>query len=133
MIAFIGTGQALFATAVGFGISTVLLSTLRLEAAPARGGPARGGLLEGSGYVMADRIFFATVGLSFFTSLFGTSYIVLLPVFAREVLGGRRRPGQMEIAAGTGALIGTIAIVKMGAGSARGPLDVDRKRRCSAH
>ncbi len=123
VIAFIGTGQALFATAVGFGLSTVLLLTLQLNEAPTSESRVRGGMLDGFRYVMSDRIFFATVGLSFFTSLFGSSYIVLLPVFAREILGvGALGFGQLEIAAGVGALLGTAAIVKIGGASQRGPL-----------
>ncbi len=123
VIAFIGTGQALFATAVGFALSTVLLLTLKLSDAPAGGAHQRGGMLEGFRYVMGDRIFFATVGLSFFTSLFGSSYIVLLPVFANEVLGvGSIGFGQLEVAAGLGALIGTAAIVKLGGQAGRGQL-----------
>ncbi len=123
VIAFLGTGQALFATAVGFSLSTVLLLTLKLSDAPARDAHQRGGMLEGFRYVMGNQIFFATVGLSFFTSLFGSSYIVLLPVYAREVLQvGAVGFGQMEIAAGSGALIGTFAIVRLGGHTGRGQL-----------
>ena len=123
VIAFLGTGQALFATAVGFAVSTVLLMTLKLSDAPASGAHQRGGMLEGFRYVMGNQVFFATVGLSFFTSLFGSSYIVLLPVYAREVLNvGAVGFGQMEIAAGSGALLGTFAIVKLGGHTGRGQL-----------
>ena len=52
------------------------------------------------------------MGLSFFTSVFGGSYVVLLPIFADDILeGGVQAYGYMEGAAGVGALLGTLSIV----------------------
>jgi MFS family permease len=80
-------------------------------------------MLEGIRYVLRNRVFFATIGLSFFTSVFGQSYVVLLPVFARDVLDvGPTGFGMMEAAAGIGALLGTLSVVKLGAGNYRGPV-----------
>src|SRR5690606_2960631 len=88
-----------------------------------RPGRDDGGMLEGIRYVMRNRIFFATIGLSFLTSVFGQSYVVLLPVFASDVLGvGATGFGAMEAAAGIGALLGTLSVVKLGAGDYRGPV-----------
>jgi MFS family permease len=126
LIAWIGIGQALFVTSIGFAVSTALL--LSLEIAPLPPGAsaaarARGGMLEGFRYVMSDKIFFATVGLSFFTSVFGMSYVILLPIFARHILDvGVAGFAYMEMAAGLGALIGTLAVVRLGASARRGPL-----------
>lgn len=122
LIAVIGIGQALFVTAVGFMVSSALIASLRL-APVASGGPMRGGMLEGFRYVMSEKIFFATVGLSFFTSLFGASYVILLPIFAEDILDvGVRGFATMEAAAGLGALAGTLSIVRLGAQAPRGPL-----------
>jgi MFS family permease len=124
LIAWIGLGQALFVTAIGFTVSSALIATVRL--APVSGAKAEerdGGLIEGFRFVLKERIFFATIGLSFFTSLFGASYVILLPVFAEDVLDvGVGGFAAMEAAAGIGALIGTLAIVRFGAGNLRGPL-----------
>jgi MFS family permease len=123
LIAWIGLGQALFVTAIGFGVSTALL--LSLDIAPAATAPsqARGGMLEGFRYIMGEKIFFATVGLSFFSSLFGMSYVILLPIFAEDVLHvGLGGLVNMQVAAGVGALAGTFAIVRLGASSRSGPL-----------
>jgi len=124
LIAVIGTGQAFFVSAAGFAVASGLMASLRL--APVAGharGHDDGGMLEGIRYVMRNRLFFATIGLSFFTSVFGQSYVVLLPVFAEDVLGvGPQGFGAMEAAAGVGALLGTLSIVKLGAGDYRGPV-----------
>ena len=61
-------------------------------------------MLEGVRYIARERIFFATIGLSFFTSIFGLSYVILLPIFADEILNaGVTGFGYMEAAAGVGA------------------------------
>ena len=118
VIAVVGIGQAFFVTAAGFAVSTLLVATLRLEPI-ARGAIAEhgSGMFEGVRYIFANRVFFATIGLSFFTSIFGMSYVVLLPIFADEILDvGAQGFGFMEAAAGVGALLGTLAIARFGAG-----------------
>ncbi|MDA1148164.1 MAG: MFS transporter [Chloroflexi bacterium] len=122
IIAVMGTGQAFFVTAAGYAIATAL--TVALRPAPravstrvSEGNP----LLEGARYVLANRLFVAVIGLSFFTSLFGSSYQVLLPFFANDILDvGEIGFGLLEAAAGLGAILGTIAIVKFGASRYRG-------------
>ncbi len=87
LIAAIGTGQAFFVTAGGFAISIALIASLQLapHIRDAQGHGDRG-LSEGFRYILSRPIFFATIGLSFFTSIFGTSYVVLLPIFADDLL-----------------------------------------------
>ena len=121
MIAVVGIGQAFFVTAAGFAISASLIATLRLEPLAAGSAEQDGGMLTGVRYIFRNRIFLAIVGLSFFTSIFGQSYVVLLPVFADDILdAGVRGFGLMETAAGIGALLGTLAIVRMGTGRTTG-------------
>ena len=117
MIALIGTGQAFFVTAGGFAVSAILLATLRL--APLERDPEAddGGMFEGVRYIFTHPLFLATIGLSFFTSVFGSSYQTLLPVFATEILDvGSSGFGLMEAAAGVGGVLGTLAIIRIGAG-----------------
>lgn len=122
LIVLIGTGQAFFVTAAGFGISAVLIQAVKLEPVVARTSQEAGGMLEGIRYIFARKVFFATIGLSFFTSLFGTSYVVLLPTFATSVLNtGARGFGFMEAAAGLGALLGTVLFVRLGRTLPHGP------------
>src|SRR5688572_17520314 len=126
LIAWIGIGQALFVTSVGFMVSTLLLLSLEiapLSSATASAARGYGGMLAGFRYVMSEKIFFATIGLSFFTSVFGSSYVILLPIFATDVLDvGITGFAVMETAAGVGALLGTLAIVRLGNSARRGPL-----------
>ena len=78
-------------------------------------------MLAGVRYIARNRIFFATIGLSFFTSLFGSSYVVLLPVFADDILhAGVKGFGFLEAAAGIGALLGTLSIVRIPTGKHTG-------------
>jgi MFS family permease len=118
VIAGIGIGQALFVTAVGYAISTWLIASLKLRPVE-RSAEARAdeGALAGVRYIFSNRLFFATIGLSFFSSLFGRSYVVLLPVFADDILQvGVTGFGWLEAAAGVGALIGTLSIVRISTG-----------------
>ena len=116
-VAFIGSGPSLLAAALGYALASLTIATLSLRPRP--GGPSllRGGMWEGARYIARHRIFLAVTGLSFFTSVFGTSYMILLPIFAEDVLGvGARGFGALEAAAGLGALAGTAVVVRLGAG-----------------
>ena len=122
LIAVIGTGQAFFVTAAGFAVSAIVIQMLRLAPITPRTKQEAGDMLEGLRYIFVHKVFFATIGLSFFTSLFGTSYVVLLPAFANNVLHtGVRGFGFMEAAAGLGALLGTLSIVRLGRSIPYGP------------
>lgn len=117
MIAVIGTGQAFFVTAGGFAVSAVLMATLRLSPIDRGEQGDDGGMFEGVRYIFTSPIFLATIGLSFFTSVFGSSYQTLLPIFANEILDvGSPGFGLLETATGIGGFLGTLAIIKVGAG-----------------
>jgi MFS family permease len=117
MIALIGTGQAFFITAGGFAVSAFLLATLSLTPLQRDENADDGGMFEGVRYIFSNRIFLATIGLSFFTSVFGSSYQTLLAVFADDILAvGSSGFGLLEAAAGVGGFLGTLAIIKVGAG-----------------
>ena len=121
LIAVIGPKWAFGVTGVAFVVSTLLLMAIRLAPLERRSRQQSGGMLDGFRYIMRNDMFFATIGLSFFTSLFGTSYIVLLPDFTSILHTGPEGFGYMEAAAGVGSLLGTIAIVRF-AKSATGPV-----------
>lgn len=121
LIAVIGIGQAFFVTAAGFALSTVLVQMIALRPAPHAAHGSGGGMLEGLRFIFREPVFLATIGLSFFTSVFGGSYQVLLPVFAEDVLSvGSRGFGLMEAAAGFGGFLGTFAILRVGTGRSAG-------------
>jgi MFS family permease len=122
VIAWVGIGQAFMVTAVGFAVSTLLVLTLRLGPKQERRREHGAGMLEGLRYIFQQKIFLATIGLSFFTSVFGSSYVVLLPNFADEVLGNLDAFGPLEAAAGIGAFLGTLSIVRFGTGRYSGQI-----------
>ena len=118
VIASVGIGQALFVTAVGYAVSTALIASLKLAPLDRHAGPGgQDGALMGLRFILSNRLFFAIIGLSFFSSLFGRSYVVLLPVFADDILKvGVTGFGWLEAAAGVGALLGTLSIVRVSTG-----------------
>ena len=124
VIAVVGIGQAFFVLAGGFVLSTILVASLKLAPVEYRENDGEHeGMLAGVRYIFAHQIFFATIGLSFFTSIFGLSYVILLPIFADEILdAGVRGFGYMEATAGVGALLGTLAIVRIGTGRHAGTI-----------
>jgi predicted MFS family arabinose efflux permease len=122
LIAAIGIGEAFFVTAVGFALSAFLIATLRLDPLERRTDAEGGGMLEGLRYIRRHRVFLAITGLSFFTSVFGMSYNTLLPIFADDILDvGSEGFGFMETAVGCGGFLGTLAMIKIGAGRYAGP------------
>jgi MFS family permease len=129
LIALIGTGEAFFVTAAGFVASTIVLARLRLRpldasaeaGAPAHARHADRGMMSGLRYIFGNRLFLAVMGLSFFSSVFGMSYEVLMPIFAADILKvGSQGFGFMGACSGIGALLGTLSIVRIGAGRWRG-------------
>ncbi|MEE9280157.1 MAG: MFS transporter [Myxococcota bacterium] len=125
VIATVGIGPAFFVTAAGFALATFLIATLELAPLRREAGAQDSGMLGGVRYVLRNRIFLATIGLSFFTSMFGSSYVVLLPIFADDVLhAGVQGFGYLEAAAGSGALLGTLSIMRIRTGRYTGAVMV---------
>jgi MFS family permease len=72
-------------------------------------------LAEGIGYIVGNPIFLTLIGLTFFNSLFGMSYVTMLPVFARDVLTvGSEGYGVLMGISGVGALLGTMVLASLG-------------------
>jgi MFS family permease len=122
LIAWIGIGEAFFVAAAGMAVATVLIATLRVVPLQRSADAGRGGMLEGVRFIFAHQVFWAVIGLSFFTSVFGMSYQTLLPIFADDILNvGSQGFGFMEAATGFGGFLGTLAIIKIGQSRHAGP------------
>ena len=125
LIALVGTGHAFSVCAAVNGLALVVM--LMIHVAPRDlsqqdGGDDRG-VMAGVRYVFGHPVFFATIGLSFFTSVFGSSYVILLPIFADELLEvGSEGFGFMEAMAGIGSLAGTWWVIHYGLGRRPGLL-----------
>ena len=100
-------------------------------------------MVEGLQFIFDNRLFLNIIGLTFTFSLFGMSYVVLLPSFANDILGSTTLQfGLLEAAAGAGAVLGTLAIMRLDAtrkgswlmlcsalifsGKRRGPNDISK-------
>jgi MFS family permease len=87
----------------------LLMMRLKKKAMPSHNGPALGGLKEGVVYAwrfVPIRMMLLLLG---FISLFGMSYVVLMPVFAKDILGGGPHTlGFLHGAVGVGALVGAL-------------------------
>lgn len=125
LIALVGTGHAFSVCAAVNALAFIVMLTIRL--APRERSEASdeddGGIMGGVRYVFGHPVFLATIGLSFFTSVFGSSYVVLLPIFADDLLNvGAEGFGFMEAMAGIGSLAGTWWVIRRGLGERPGVL-----------
>jgi MFS family permease len=66
-------------------------------------------MAEGLNFIRTNEIYYTFIGMIFFNSVFGMSYLILMPVFARNVLAvGSQGFGFLQSTGGAGALIGII-------------------------
>jgi MFS family permease len=120
-----GLVLALWANVAALGLVAVVLMTLRVidQAAIVRAESSMWrNLLDGLRYVRGQRTMLALLLLSAVPAVLVLNYLVLLPVYAKDVLGtGPAGLGMMTAAVGIGALAGatTIAIRRPAGGSGR--------------
>ncbi|HUU37061.1 MAG TPA: MFS transporter [Candidatus Desulfaltia sp.] len=110
---------------ISFGAVIAALCLMRLErlARPAPLTSSLHDLKEGFCYVLGHKMIRALIGLVVVTSLFGVSFIVLLPAWAVKILQGNAATnGWMYSARGAGALIGALLIASLGRFDFRGRL-----------
>ena len=88
IIARAGTEGSFFAAGAGFLTMAAVIYFLRVtQARRTPGGSTGGEILEGIKFIKGDSRFSFLIGMSFFNSFFGMSYIVLMPVFAVDMFG----------------------------------------------
>jgi len=111
---------AAFGGRVGFGLAAlasytalVLYSFVRVRGEP----PARDGqhvgqqFVEGISFVAGNFLFASLIGLALFNSVFGMSYVTLLPIYADRYFGtGSTGYGLLQAAHGVGAFTGTLVL-----------------------
>lgn len=122
LIDLINTGTALFVSAVGFFIMAVVMIFLRIPPIPqgAPANPARA-LWEGMTFIGRNGVFAFLIGMTFFNSFFGMAYVLLMPVFAVDVLEvGARGQGFLLGVGGVGSLLTTIWLGARGGFQRRG-------------
>ncbi len=121
----VGAAPCFLINAISFGAILLALLTIRVQSVD--DGESRGGLLrslrEGVQFVVARRGLFVLWLNVIVLSLFGLSYLVLLPVFAAEILKiGKAGLGQLYTFAGIGSLIGLLTVARLSGEIPRGVL-----------
>jgi len=107
VIAAVGEGWCFFVDALSYGavITSLLLMRLTVRPRAARSTRVLGEMAEGFRYVVGSVPIRSVLLLLSIVSLMGVPYMVLLPVIAREVLGGGPGTlGMLTAASGLGAL-----------------------------
>lgn len=125
LIASVGMASAFYVNA--FSYTAVLAGLLLLRLPPRPPAPPRAStrthLAEGFSFIRDAPVARALVGLIAALSILGFPYVVLLPVFARDILQvGAPGLGWMLSASGAGALAGGIALAAFGHRTSRGKL-----------
>jgi len=112
----LGIAPGFYAPFVGFLIMALMISTLRLPPIKrAEGTSVVQDMAEGIKFVHTNRIFTFLIGMSFFNSMFGMSYIFLFPVFAKDIFEtGASGLGFLSAATGIGGLLGTVTTASLG-------------------
>lgn len=114
LIAVIDTGAAFVLASVLMFVFAVVVAFLKVPD-EARAGASRRqtsafrDIVEGLKFIKANSVFMFLIGMTFFNSFFGLSYIILMPVFADDILKvGADGQGVLMSVSGVGALIVTI-------------------------
>ena len=104
------TYVSFYVSGVGFFILAAVLRNLKVPNI-SRGGTGTPvhDLMEGLKFIKGNSIFSFLIGMTFFNSFFGMAYIILMPVFAVDILDvGARGQGLLLGVSGAGALLTTL-------------------------
>lgn len=113
LIYLVGVGPTYYLCFFASLTAVMLWLFIRLERQTfASGG---GGLLkhmmEGLNFIRTNELYYTFIGMTFFNSVFGMSYLILMPVFARDILDvGSQGFGFLQSSGGAGALAGTLVV-----------------------
>ena len=113
LIYLIGIGPTYYFCFIASLSAVCLWLGIRFEHQPTA--VSSGGLLQhmmdGLNFIRKNEIYYTFISMTFFNSVFGMSYLILMPVFARDVLTvGSQGFGFLQSAGGLGALCGVLAV-----------------------
>ena len=110
-----GTISAFILSGIGFLIMVIFVQFLPANSARNSTSSHLSDLSEGINFIFKNKIFALLIGMSFFISFFGLSYIPMMPIFSEEILeigvGGQ---GSLMAVAGIGALLTTLILARIG-------------------
>jgi predicted MFS family arabinose efflux permease len=126
MIATAGIGPTYYVAATGMALAVLMFAFMRLTGPPPGGsGNVFRSTFEGLEYIRRDSVVLALIGLTFFNSVFGMSYVFLLPVFARDILQvGSEGYGLLQLVGGVGGIVGVLLAARLASSGRQGWLSI---------
>ncbi len=115
-IAIIGVGATMYLNAAGYLLGLIPLAMMQARPRPpaAIRAPLRE-IADGIVFMFRTPIIFFVINIGNLFALFGMPYLSMLPVFAEDVLGvGSMGYGLLSSASGVGAVLGGIALARLG-------------------
>jgi len=123
LIYLIGIGPTYYFCFAASAIAIFLWLGIRLHShstAVSTGGLLQN-MMEGLTFIRTHEIYYIFIAMTFFNSVFGMSYVILMPVFARNVLAvGSQGFGFLQSAGGAGALCGVLLAAYLGHSRGKG-------------
>lgn len=115
IISLAGTAIAFGVAAVGFITMAIIVFSLHVPLSESSLRTSNNDLIAGIRFVLKNNIFIFLIGMSFFISFFGMSYIPLMPVFTVEVLKvSASAQGILMGFGGVGSLLSTLVLARIG-------------------
>jgi MFS family permease len=110
IISAAGTSTVFYMGSAGFVIMAIVMIRLNVPPSEERSSTSPlGDLVQGLKYIKDNSIFTFLIGMTFFNSFFGMSYMTMMPVFAVDILKvGAEGQGQLLSISGLGALLITL-------------------------
>ncbi len=122
LIDLINTQSALYISGIGFVVLAVVMGRLKIPAIPrgALGNPLQD-IKAGLKFIKVHSVFSFLISMTFFNSFFGMAYVMLMPIFAVDILDvGAKGQGLLLGMSGAGALVNTLYIGARGSVPHRG-------------
>lgn len=117
-----GAAVVLYLAAAGYAMLGLFLLRVRFSPIHRAGGVnVLRDVIDGVRLIWHSKVILFLIGMMFFNGFFGASYVVLLPVFAKDILGGSGSLlGFLFMASGVGALSGALIAASLGSFRRRG-------------
>ena len=117
LIASIGMSGCFYINGISFLAVIIALLLIKINNGPKRNSKSSAvkDLTDGFRFIKSNRTILILITMVGITSLFGISYVILMPIFANDVLKvGAKGLGMLMSAAGIGALIAALVLARLG-------------------
>ncbi|MEC9287027.1 MAG: MFS transporter [Chloroflexota bacterium] len=110
LIDLINTETAMYISGMGFVVLVAVMARLNVPPIPRGGvGSPVQDVKDGLKFIKVNSIFSFLIGMTFFNSFFGMAYVMLMPIFAVDILEvGAKGQGMLLGMTGAGALVNTL-------------------------